>query len=103
MSEIELETARLLARFKLQVRRSLGMAVDLAALTGDTQYATKVLREVEDWADDEELLLMVVRLRQQLNVQYAPQPRPDVAAGPSGEEASKPTPLVRDYRFGARG
>ncbi|THF63535.1 hypothetical protein E6O51_04325 [Pseudothauera rhizosphaerae] len=95
-----METARLLARFKLQVRRSLDMAVDLAALTADEQYAEKLLHEVEERAEDEELLLMVVRLRDRLRAQYQPAP----VVEPANEEVVKPaTPAVRDYRFGARG
>lgn len=99
MSEIELETARLLARFKLQVRRSIDMAVDLAALVDDAGYAEKLLREVEDRAEDEELLLMVIRLRERLRALQMPAP----AAAPANDDAARPQRAGRDYRFGARG
>lgn len=99
MSEIELETARLLARFKLQVRRGLDMAVDLTALVDDAAYADTLLRQVEDRADDEELLLLVIRLRERLRAQRLPPP----AAAPANDDAAKPQRAGRDYRFGARG
>lgn len=107
MSEAEIETARLLARFKLQVRRCLHMPVDLALLAADTEYAEGLFREVEERAEDEDLLTLLVRLRERLhrNAQdAAPPPAPVadvVVAAPSAPlPDAKP---MRDYRFGARG
>ncbi len=100
MSEAELETARLLARFKLMVRRSLDRSVNLAAMQADPVQAA-VLDEIEEPADDEELLTMVVRLRERL-LASAPE-----APGEPPPEAEVPSavarPALRDYRFGARG
>ena len=101
MSEAELETARLLARFKLMVRRSLDRSVNLAAMQADPVQAAAVLDEIEDLADDEELLTMVVRLRERL-LASAPEalrePLPEAEV-----PATVARPSVRDYRFGARG
>ena len=101
MSEAELETARLLARFKLMVRRSLDRSVNLAAMQADPVQAAAVLDEVEELADDEELLTMVVRLRERL-LASAPEalrePLPEAEV-----PATVARPSVRDYRFGARG
>ena len=55
--------AQLLARFKLQVKRTLGETVDLEALTRDPQYARQRVSEIEDAATEEELLIMVLRIR----------------------------------------
>ena len=61
-----MEMAQLLARFKLQVKRSLAETVDLEALTRDPAYARRRLSEIEEAAGDEELLIMVLRLRDHL-------------------------------------
>jgi hypothetical protein len=61
-----METAQLLARFKLQVKRSLAERVDLEAMTRDPLYAKRRLSEIEDAAEDEDLLVMVLRLRDHL-------------------------------------
>lgn len=95
MSHQELETAKLLARFKLKVRRTLDRSVDLDALGRDPAYAIQTLKEIEDLAEDEDLLVMVIQLRSLLG------PR-------SGEASSVSTPApaasgeTRNYRFGAR-
>jgi|SRR5690606_32292923 hypothetical protein len=98
MSKIELETARLLARFKLQARRNLDMVVDLVALVEDRHYADVVLRQVEDGAEDEELLLLAIRLRDCLGAQRLPPP----VEVPANDDMAEPRRPVRDYRFGAR-
>ena len=96
------ELPRLLARFKLQVRRLLNQTVDLEKLARDSDYARLRLAEVEDQADDEELLVMVLRLRDLLcpqEVAPPPEPEPPVVA----VDVVPPRALTRDYRFGARG
>jgi len=104
MSEHEIETVRLLARFKLQVRRSLDRGVDLKALAADAAYAEEVLADVEERAEDEELLVLVLRLRERLLPVRAPAPVVAVSVPAPVDEvpvpAARPT---RDYRFGARG
>lgn len=85
------ELPRLLARFKLQVRRLLNQAVDLEKLTQEPEYARVRLAEIEEVADDEELLVTLLRLRTLLSpVAVAPEP-------PAPARAA-----TRDYRFGAR-
>lgn len=61
-----LELAQLLARFKLQVKRTLNQSVDLERLTRDAAYARQRLAEIEEDALEEELLVMVLRLRDSL-------------------------------------
>lgn len=95
-----LEMAQLLARFKLQVKRTLNQTVDLELLARDAAYARQRLAEIEEDAPDEELLVMVLRLRDLL-VPAAP------AAAPESEVLT-PTPLpeppreTRRYLMGAR-
>ncbi|QEL64859.1 hypothetical protein OTERR_13830 [Oryzomicrobium terrae] len=90
-----LETARLLARFKLQVRRTLDQSVSLEQLAHDPDYAKARLAEIEDAAEDEELLVMVLRLRALLLPAVAPAP---------AVASTEPTPSqeTRTYKFGAR-
>jgi len=87
----QLETTQLLARFKLQVKRKLGQSVDLELLTRDPAYARQRLSELEELAEDEELLIMVLRMRDLLK------PTPPVAS----ENPAK-TPETRSYLHGAR-
>ena len=91
-----MEITQLLARFKLQVRRSLAETVDLAALTRDPDYARQRLSEIEEAATDEELLVMVLRLRDHLLPAAPAQPAPEAAPA---EAATKET---RSYLRGAR-
>jgi len=97
----QMETAQLLARFKLQVKRSLGETVDLQRLTREQEYARQRLAEIEDAAEDEELLIMVLRLREEF-VPRDPVPAP-VAAAPAAPAAPQPTVQeTRNYLMGAR-
>lgn len=92
-----LETARLLARFKLQVRRALDQPVNLEQLANDPAYAKARLGEIEDAAEDEDLLVMVLRLRALLL------PPPPVAAAPApAVPEPAPSQETRNYKFGAR-
>lgn len=96
-----LEAARLLARFKLQVRRLLNQSVDLDKLAHDPDYARTRLAEIEEEADDEELLVQVLRLRALIVPTRAPQPA--VAPEQTPGTASAPRPEeTRAYKFGAR-
>ncbi|MGE5490017.1 MAG: hypothetical protein ACM31P_01895 [Actinomycetota bacterium] len=99
-----LETAQLLARFKLQVKRSLNQTVDLELLARDTDYARQRLAEIEEDALDEDLLVMVLRLRDLL----VPAPVPVVEPVPAPVAAAAPAPETptaretRNYLMGAR-
>lgn len=100
----QMETAQLLARFKLQVKRSLGETVDLESLSRNPTYARQRLAEIEEAALDEELLVMVLRLRDLL---LPAEPAPETVAesaiplptGATPEPAAKET---RKYLMGAR-
>ena len=99
-----MERAQLLARFKLQVKRALGETVDLEALTRDPQYARQRLSEIEDAATDEDLLIMVLRLRDLLlPVPTASAQAPVVEAAPAPvAPAPAPAKETRSYLMGAR-
>ncbi|RMX03449.1 hypothetical protein D8I35_16320 [Corticibacter populi] len=101
MSESEFELAQLMARFKLHVRKHLGLAVDLEQMANDKTYASAMLRAVENEAEDEDLLILLVRLRSRLN---RPAPVSTAGEAPAATDTPrKPSPLLRDHRFGARG
>ncbi|MCG2577019.1 hypothetical protein LZ012_08420 [Dechloromonas sp. XY25] len=99
--EKSMEMAQLLARFKLQVKRSLAESVDLEALTRDPIYARRRLSEIEEAAGDEDLLIMVLRLRDHL-LPPADLPSPVIAQPP--EIAPEPSSQreTRSYLMGAR-
>ncbi len=93
--EEKLEKAQLMARFKLMVKRSLNQSVDLERLSREPAYARERLAEIEEAADDEELLVMVLRLRDWCV--------PDAAsAAPAAEPPSTGTRPTRSYMLGAR-
>ena len=98
--------AQLLARFKLQVKRTLGETVDLEALTRDPQYARQRLSEIEDAATEEELLIMVLRIRDLLlpapPVLETQNEAPSSAAKPTPPPAPVPAKETRNYLLGAR-
>jgi hypothetical protein len=99
----QMETAQLLARFKLQVKRSLGETVDLENLSRNPAYARQRLAEIEEAALDEELLVMVLRVRDvllpvEIIAKPAMEPAP-MAASVAAEPAPKET---RNYLMGAR-
>ena len=97
--EKRLEMAQLLARFKLQVKRTLGETVDLERLTREPDYARRRLAEIEEAALDEDLLVMVLRLRDQL----LPIAMPAIAASAvAAPEAALPARETRSYLMGAR-
>lgn len=91
----ELELMQLMARFKLQVRRQLNQLVDLDRLKTDSVYARTRLSEIENLADEEELLMMVLRLRSIL-LPVAPPPQLKEVEPPPQAETG------RSYKFGAR-
>lgn len=99
----QMETAQLLARFKLQVKRSLGETVDLESLSRNAAYARQRLAEIEEAALDEELLVMVLRVRDVLlPVEIVAKPAMEPAlmvASVAAEPAPKET---RNYLMGAR-
>lgn len=85
-----MELARRLARFKLGVRRSLGKSVNLDALRTDLDYRTRTLADIEERADDEDLLVSLLLVREMLDRRS------------DSDVTSDGTKPGRDYRFGAR-
>ena len=103
----KLEKAQLMARFKLMVKRTLGQTVDLERLGREPTYARERLAEIEEDALDEELLMMVLRLRDLLLP--APEPVAVIAPEPvSGLDVVRTEILpeslkeTRSYTMGAR-
>ncbi|MBS1138983.1 MAG: hypothetical protein H6R13_436 [Proteobacteria bacterium] len=99
--EKQMEMAQLLARFKLQVKRALGESVDLESLTRNPAYARQRLSEIEEAADDEDLLVMVLRLRDCL---LPVEPVPVVVETPVVPPVVEPPVKqeTRSYLMGAR-
>jgi hypothetical protein len=96
--EKQLEIAQMLARFKLQVRRSLGESVDLEKLARDASYARQRLSEIEEAATEEDLLVMVLRLRDLL----VPIEQPNQATPAPAVPDMAGNRETRSYLMGAR-
>ncbi len=94
----KLEKAQLMARFKLMVKRTLSQTVDLERLGREPAYARERLAEIEEAALDEELLIMVLRLRDLL----LPAPVIAVAPPPVAEIPVVSQKETRNYMMGAR-
>lgn len=90
----DIELLRFLARLKLQVRRELDQFVDLDRLKNEPEYAKQRLSEIENATADEDLLVLVLRLREMLV------PRQPVTP----PAAPEPVRVSREqrYLFGAR-
>ncbi len=93
----QLDTVALLARLKLLVKRQFGESIDLDRLLRDKQYAQACLAALEERAETEEVLVMVLRVRQRLFPVAMPTPTP-VAVTAGGDEQG----AARNYKFGAR-
>ncbi|KKW68503.1 hypothetical protein AAV94_05295 [Lampropedia cohaerens] len=105
-ADTDFDTAVLMARLKLQARKQLGLPIDLERLEKDSAYAAETLRAVENGAEDEQLLVLVVRLRAKLLRSRQPQPAalaPQPAIKKPLMRPSLDAYLLRDHRFGARG
>lgn len=110
MQPHQLETIRLMVRFKLQVRRLLDQTVDLDQLATDPDYARLRLSELEAATQDEEFLVMLVQLRSHLlNGDASSTPRAKTLLRPvqanhttSTHETASPA-LRHKYLYGARG
>lgn len=95
-----MEMAQLLARFKLQVKRTLGETVDLERLAREPAYTRQRLAEIEEAALEEDLLVMVLRLRDELLPRTPVAEETPVIAAPL--ETPKPIKETRSYLMGAR-
>jgi hypothetical protein len=96
-----MELAQMLARFKLQVKRTLGETVDLERLSREPAYTRQRLSELEEMAEDEDLLIMVLRMRDML----LPADIAQVVATPAAvvaAPAAAPQKETRNYLMGAR-
>jgi hypothetical protein len=105
MLQGRLEVVQLLARFKLSVRRNLQIAVDLQLLQVDRHYAERVLAAIEAAAEDEQLLILTLQVRD--CVLPAPAPAPaliaETVAAPTEAPTVRSNSQTRTYMFGARG
>lgn len=104
MPQNRLETVQLLARFKLSVRRHLQIAVDLQLLETDQNYAQRVLAAIEAAAEDEQLLILTLQVRDYLLPLAAV--LTGVAVPPPALDVNGVAPAsnqTRSYMFGARG
>ncbi|WP_028875420.1 hypothetical protein [Tepidiphilus margaritifer] len=99
MIETNSEVIRLMARLKLMVRRQLGRNIDLTPLQSDPQRALDALKDIEDMAEDEDLISIIIQLRAIL-LSKASQDSRQTDINRSVEENSS---SGRSYRFGARG
>ena len=102
-TETDFDTAVLMARLKLHARKQLGITVDLAQLEADADYASATLRAIEDEADDETLLVLVVRLRAKLARPAVVSPLQNIVSAALPKEPPRAPQFLRDHRFGARG
>lgn len=98
------EKIKQLAKFKLMAKQQLQKNVDLEKLSSNADYARIVLRELENAAESEEMLLMVLHMRETLLPATAAAATPASAAVAEKPAEEKPEPKSNStYTFGARG
>lgn len=102
MLQDRLQTVQLLARFKLSVRRHLQMVVDLQLLEADRNYAERMLAAIESAADDEQLLILTLQVRDSL-LPAAPVPSSPATSQPPAAVTGAQASATRSYVFGVRG
>lgn len=102
MTETEMNTAILMARFKIQARKHLGLSVDLDKLENDDSYAQSMIHKAEEDSEDEGLLVLVMRLRSRLKARSEAEVAPVSPPEPVPTSVA-PASMLRDQRFGARG
>lgn len=103
MTETDMDTAILMARFKIQARKHLDLSVDLDKLEHDESYAQTVLQKAEEDSEDESLLVLVMRLRSRLKARSEAELAPAAPAPEPIPATVAPARVMRDHRFGARG
>ncbi|MGH8492157.1 MAG: hypothetical protein ACRERR_03480 [Moraxellaceae bacterium] len=98
------EKIKTLAKFKLMAKQQLKKNVDLEKLSSNQEYARLVLRELENAAEDEEMLLMVLHMRELLLPATAPivPPAASSAIPEKTEEEKADAKGNKNYAFGAR-
>lgn len=84
------ELTRLLAKFKLNVRRQLNQSINLERLQNEPDYAREQLAALEEQIDDEELLVTLLTLRGRLVPKPAGNPVPEI--GKPVEPVAEPAP-----------
>jgi hypothetical protein len=107
MQPYQPETIRLMARFRIQVRRLLNQSVDLEQLATDPNYARLRFAELEAVIQDEDLMAILIQLRAQLlngdtNAASHAKPAPSAVANAPPTEAN-PAPRKDKYLRGPRG
>lgn len=93
------ELTRLLAKFKLSVRRQLDLSVNLERLQNEPDYAREQFATLEELIEDEELLVNLLTLRERLV------PRALSVSATELEPPAPPAvspPAQARYRFGPR-
>lgn len=91
------ELTRLMAKFKLAVRRQLNQSINLERLQNEPDYAREQLAALEEQIDDEELLVTLLVLRDRLIPNPADEPAPEMH-----QPAEPAPPPQARYRLGPR-
>lgn len=96
------ELTRLLAKFKLSVRRQLDLSVNLERLQNEPDYAREQFATLEELIEDEELLVTLLTLLT-LRERLVPRALSLPAAEPEPPAlAAESLPTQARYRFGPR-
>jgi hypothetical protein len=93
------EALKMLAHFKILLKKEKGLALDLQRLMANQDYARQVFTLAED-SENQTLVTIALTLRDKLGLlKPAPVPVPETAT-PVAEKAPKVNP--DKYKFGAR-
>jgi hypothetical protein len=85
---------KLLAQFRILLKKEKGVAVDFERLMSDSAYARELVRAGED-SDNEVLVMLALQLHEKLGLMSAPVKAPAPVAAAKAVSPEK-------YKFGAR-
>jgi hypothetical protein len=92
---MEQDLLKVLAQFRILLKKQTGFAADFERLMAEPAYAREVIAKAED-SDNEVLAMLALTLHEKLGLMKAPPPAPAAPARP----ASSVDP--QKYKFGAR-
>jgi hypothetical protein len=94
--EMDQEMLKLLAQFRILLKKEKGINVDFERLVDEPAYARELVKAGED-CDNEVLVMLALQLHEKLGLMSAPASTPAPAPAPAARAVSP-----EKYKFGAR-
>jgi hypothetical protein len=99
---MEQELLKMLAQFRILLKRAKGVQVDFEKIVADPAYARQVLGAAED-SDNEVLVTLALGIRDKLGFLAEPTAKPAAPAPAEPAPSAAAAKLGKKYFYGARG